>query len=78
MRSKLHKQLHEIALQAGGSFFPEVNPQHQNRFAELLIRQCMEINRQELSFAAYAALCEKYYEHFGVTLDESQNRNESE
>lgn len=43
MRFKLSNQLYEIAVQAGGSFFPEVNPQYQNRFAELIIAECVQV-----------------------------------
>ncbi len=36
------------------------------KFAELIVRECIEINKQELSFAAFESLLNKYQEHFGV------------
>jgi hypothetical protein len=37
-----------------------------NRFAELIVKECIELNRQELSFSAFARMLDKYNEHFGV------------
>jgi hypothetical protein len=37
-----------------------------NEFAELIVRECIELNRQELSFSAFARMLDKYSEHFGV------------
>ena len=36
------------------------------KFAELIVRECAEINKQELSFNAFERLMNKYKEHFGV------------
>lgn len=36
------------------------------KFAELIIKECIEINKQELSFNAFERLMNKYREHFGV------------
>jgi len=36
------------------------------KYAELIVKDCMEINKQELSFAAFERLMSKYNEHFGV------------
>ena len=36
------------------------------RFAELLIKNCIEINKQELAFNAFEKLLNRYNEHFGV------------
>jgi hypothetical protein len=36
------------------------------KFAELIVRKCMEINKQELAFNAFERLMNKYKEHFGV------------
>ena len=35
-------------------------------FAELIIKECNEINKQELSFNAFEKLSNRYQEHFGV------------
>jgi hypothetical protein len=36
------------------------------KYAELIVRDCMEINKQELSFSAFEKLMIKYQDHFGV------------
>jgi len=36
------------------------------KYAELVIKDCIEINKQELSFSAFEKLMNKYQEHFGV------------
>ena len=41
-------------------------PAQLNRFAELIVRECVEINKQELSFNAFERLMNKYQDHFGV------------
>jgi len=38
------------------------------KFAELIVQECIKINNQELSFAAFERLINKYHEHFGVEL----------
>ena len=38
----------------------------EEKFAELIVRECIELNRQELSFSAFARMLDKYSEHFGV------------
>lgn len=37
-----------------------------SKFAELIVRECIEINKQELAFNAFERLMNKYKEHFGV------------
>jgi len=36
------------------------------KYAELIVKECMEINKQELSFTAFERLMNKYKDHFGV------------
>ena len=36
------------------------------RFAELIVQECIELNRQELAFNAFERVLNKYTEHFGV------------
>jgi hypothetical protein len=38
----------------------------EEKFAELIIQECIELNRQELSFNAFARMLDKYKKHFGV------------
>jgi hypothetical protein len=40
--------------------------EYHQKFAELIIRECVELNRQELSFSAFARMLDKYDDHFGV------------
>ena len=36
------------------------------KFAELIVRECVELNKQELAFNAFERLLNIYKEHFGV------------
>jgi hypothetical protein len=36
------------------------------KYAELIVKDCSDINKQELSFNAFEHLMNKYQEHFGV------------
>jgi hypothetical protein len=42
------------------------NVLYTEKFAELIVRECTEINKQELSFNAFEKLLNRYEEHFGV------------
>ena len=34
--------LHKLKLEAGGSFYPDVNPDLQRKFAELIVEECIK------------------------------------
>lgn len=36
------------------------------KFAELIVRDCIELNKQELSFNAFERMSSLYTEHFGI------------
>ena len=36
------------------------------KFAELIVQECTDINKQELAFNAFERLTNRYREHFGV------------
>jgi len=36
------------------------------KFTQLIVKDCMEINKQELSFTAFERLMHQYQKHFGV------------
>jgi hypothetical protein len=36
------------------------------KFAELIIKECIELNKQELAFNAFERMLNRYKEHFGV------------
>lgn len=35
--------LKKLQLQAGGSHYPDINPQIQEKFAELIVRECVKV-----------------------------------
>ena len=39
------------------------------KFAQLIVQECIKINRQELSFVAFDVLHDRYKEHFGTNPD---------
>ena len=43
----MNKRIKEIALQAGGSHYPEVGGQLLEQFAEILVRECADIALKE-------------------------------
>ena len=64
----MNQRIKELANKAGmvteadfasGGHFAE-------KFAQLIVRECIELNRQELAFNAFARMLDKYNEHFGV------------
>ena len=38
------------------------------KFAELIVKECIDINQQELSFNAFEQLMNRYQKRFGVEL----------
>ena len=36
------------------------------KFAELIVKECIELNQQELAFNAFERMLNRYKEHFGV------------
>ena len=39
----MHKRIHDLALQAGGSHYPDVGGKTLEKFAELIVRECADI-----------------------------------
>jgi hypothetical protein len=62
---ELSKQAYEDVIQNTPSFLV-TKEMFEEKFAELIVRECIELNRQELSFSAFARMLDKYSEHFGV------------
>lgn len=62
------KQLYETAIIATGKEkrFTTTNIDVAERFAVLIVEECMQINKEELSFAAFERLINRYQKHFGV------------
>ena len=78
MKTHLNPKIYEIALQAGGSHYPEVNSLQLNKFAELLIRQCQLVatqftNEQQTALTVHAGQClaaQLIGEYFGIRSDQ--------
>jgi len=69
----MNQRIKELAEQSastfGGTFTfngGNVSMVDLEKFAELIVRECIEINKQELSFSAFERLMNKYKDHFGV------------
>ena len=39
----MHKRIYELALEAGGSHYPEVGGRTLEQFAELIVKECCEV-----------------------------------
>ena len=55
----------EIALQTGGSTYPEVNSERLQRFAELIIEECANLADEDSSYP-YQTFGDKIRAHFGL------------
>ena len=66
-RYPMHPAMKRLALEAGGSTYPEVNTQQLVRYTELVVKECAELIRMGhhdmISRLVAANLIE---EHFGV------------
>ena len=48
--------------------FPREDMLALESFAELIVKECIDINQQELSFNAFEQLMNRYQKQFGVEL----------
>ena len=62
---QLTKKVYEIALNTGGSFYPEVNSATLQRFAEAIIEECAQLAEQDTS-DPYRSYGDKIRAHFGL------------
>lgn len=62
---KMSQKVYEIALNTGGSFYPEVNSELTQRFAENIIEECAKIADQDSSYP-YRGFGDKIRAHFGL------------
>lgn len=62
---QLTQKVYEIALESGGSFYPEVNPATLQKFAEGIIEECVLIADQDNSYP-YRNHGDKIRAHFGI------------
>ena len=74
----MNERIKQLAEQANIDFFNSTDPEffgrvyceawteQQQKFAELIIKECIELNKQELAFNAFERMLNRYKEHFGV------------
>jgi len=63
--TQLTKKVYEIALNTGGSFYPEVNSATLQKFAEAIIEECASIAESN-SHYPYINYGDKIRSHFGL------------
>ena len=68
MDSKIDDLMYQSGLTASGCWdqLDSYDKEAIEKFGKLIIKDCNEINKQELSFNAFERLLNKYQEHFGV------------
>ena len=66
----MNKRIKLLAEQAGFRSNPDIYDRNQSfdmeKFAELIVKECMKLNSKELSITAIERLLPLYAEHFGV------------
>ena len=66
----MNERIKELAEQAGFRSNPDIYDRNQSfdmeKFAELIVAECMRLNSKELSITAIERLLPLYEEHFGV------------
>jgi len=63
----MNEKIKELALQAGGSHYPDVNTKQLEKFAELLVLEC--VNREELLGAIARGWCSEKNKHKTMDSD---------
>ena len=65
----MNERIKELAREAGLLVHnPEGVPTKLEKFAELIVAECMRLNSKELSITAIERLLPLYAEHFGIEL----------
>ena len=66
----MNERIKELAEEAGFRSNPDIYDRNQSfdmeKFAELIVAECMRLNSKELSITAIERLLPLYEEHFGV------------
>ena len=66
----MNERIKLLAEQAGFRSNPDIYDRNQSfdmeKFAELIVKECMKLNSKELSITAIERLLPLYEEHFGV------------
>jgi hypothetical protein len=59
--------LHKLKLEAGGSFYPDVNPDLQRKFAELIVAECqIALNPMLRDMISRGQAVDLIKKHFGL------------
>lgn len=62
---QMTKKVYEIALNAGGSFYPETNSATLQKFAEAIVEECATVADSNSSYP-YKDFGDKIRAHFGL------------
>ena len=62
---QMTQKVYEVALQTGGSFFPDTNTALLQKFAENIVEECAKIANTDASFP-YIDYGDKIRAHFGL------------
>ena len=66
----MNERIQEIALQAGLPKYitREIGPTVIQKFAELIVAECIKLNGKELAMPGHSRMVDVYCEHFGIEL----------
>ena len=62
----MNERIKELLEQAGVKYVTMPKDTAYEKFAELIVKDCIALNKQELSFNAFERMQKVYTEHFGV------------
>jgi hypothetical protein len=67
----MNKRIKELAKQSTVDIKDEfghwINSEFdKEKFTQMIVQECIDINREELSFVAFNVLLDRYHEHFGI------------
>ncbi len=62
----MNERIKQLALQAGGSHYPEVNSMQLEKFAELIVKECVDIVENQGAHMRYNHLAEQIRTHFEI------------
>ena len=68
MNKRMEDLMYHAGLTAQGCWdeMDDYDKQAIEKFAKLIVKECIEINKQELAFNAFERLMNKYQEHLGI------------
>ena len=68
MNERMEELMYHAGLTASGCWdqMGEYERKAIERFAKLIVKDCIALNKQELSFAAFEQMHNLYTEHFGI------------